>query len=68
MPDVFTFKVKKNYIFLAATDGVFNMLNTKEILKIVTQSKFENLVDAIISKANHAGGVDNITAIGCLVG
>jgi PPM family protein phosphatase len=67
MPDVFTFKVNKNYLFLAATDGVFNMLNTKEILKIVTQSKFENLVDAIISKANHAGGVDNITAIGCLV-
>lgn len=48
-------------VVLLCTDGLTNMLSDVEILDITLGS--ENAVDALIDRANTAGGLDNITVI-----
>ena len=50
------------YIMLCS-DGVTNMLNDEDILKIFQSNSFENVVQKIVNNANLNGGVDNITVI-----
>lgn len=50
------------YVFMC-TDGVTNMLNDNDILKIVKQNDDKYIVDEIVKTANLNGGVDNITAV-----
>ena len=50
------------YIFMC-TDGVTNMLNDNDVLKIVKQNDDKYIVDEIVKTANLNGGVDNITAV-----
>ena len=58
------FEKKTGYIMLC-TDGASNMLKDEEVLELFKNTKFENLADSIIAKANENGGADNITVVIC---
>ena len=66
-PDVYSISLKKNQLYLLATDGLFNMVAKDDILKIVEDNSFENFPKKLIAQANKNGGCDNITIIGCLI-
>ena len=53
---------KKGYLLLC-TDGLTNMLNDKEILKIIQGNNFEYIAEKLVLKANDKGGNDNITVV-----
>lgn len=55
-------KQDKGYLLLC-TDGLTNMLNDNEILKLLKQNDFDKIADLYIKKANDNGGVDNTTVI-----
>ena len=61
-PDIAVKGFLKDDILVITSDGLTNMVNDKEIYDIVTDN-IETATDKLIEKANHAGGLDNITVI-----
>lgn len=62
--DVFELPVSEGDGFILCSDGLSNMLDDEEILKIfIDASDTEACVDELIRKANEAGGTDNITVV-----
>jgi PPM family protein phosphatase len=57
-------QVKKGDTVLLCTDGLWDMLSDEEIYTIVKKgAKPEEICSKLISKANDAGGNDNITVV-----
>ena len=60
--DIKKINKKKGYLLLC-TDGLTNMLNDREILKIIQENNFEYTAEKLVLKANEKGGNDNITVV-----
>ena len=62
--DIFDMDLQTGDVILMCTDGLTNMLEDEEILKIITKEKgIENAGKKLIEEANKKGGRDNITAL-----
>ena len=64
--DTFLAKIRSKDLYLICTDGLYDMLEDSEILKIIDSTVYESLYKTGISlalKANLAGGRDNITFV-----
>ena len=61
-PDLLVEKLQKNDTILICSDGLTNMLNEEEIVKIINNNP-EQPNKELIAAANKAGGCDNITVI-----
>lgn len=61
-PDAMVKGFIKGDILLMCSDGLTNMVEEKEIYKILKENN-ENPSKELIEKANEAGGLDNITAV-----
>ncbi len=64
--DFFTEELEKDDIILMCSDGLSNMLEDKEIEKIVKDEMLEELIqkgDALVRAANDNGGKDNIAVV-----
>jgi serine/threonine protein phosphatase PrpC len=72
-PDVFSYKVAKNDIFLICSDGLSGFVSDADIAHLVnkfiddpqlaTEKALDELVAALITQANSNGGKDNISVI-----
>lgn len=59
---------KKNDCYILCSDGLSDMIQDEEILKVVDKyKKPERICVELINLANKYGGVDNITAVICTV-
>lgn len=69
MADFFEISVKKNDIILMCSDGLSNMIDDEEILKMVTQGREDIVMTSLrlVAKANEYGGKDNISIVMVLV-
>lgn len=54
--------ISDGYLMLCS-DGLTNMLEDKEILKIIKDNDFESLAETLVYESNENGGYDNITVI-----
>ncbi len=62
--DVYEFKTKKDDVILLCSDGLVNMVEDETILSVVsTAQDLEEAANTLVSKAEAAGGTDNITVI-----
>ncbi len=71
--DSFEYSISKNDMFLLCSDGLYSKVYDKEMIEMINQyipdpSKttpqiLDNLVQALIDRANHHGGNDNISII-----
>jgi protein phosphatase len=64
-PDYFEVELKPEDVVLMCSDGLTNMMDDKEIMKIVNDNK-EDLglaAKALVQKANENGGKDNISIV-----
>ncbi len=64
--DFFTEELHPGDIILMCSDGLTNMLEDREIEKIVRNEELEELIqkgDALINAANNNGGKDNIAVV-----
>ncbi len=64
-PDVFVGPVRKNDLFLLASDGLTGMLEDHQLFEVMKHTELmpQEQVDQLINEANRHGGLDNITAI-----
>jgi PPM family protein phosphatase len=63
-PDYRKYELQKGDIILLCSDGLWDMLSDEDILKIINTNKSAHeMSEELISEANIAGGVDNITVI-----
>jgi serine/threonine protein phosphatase PrpC len=53
-------KVSRNDVYLVCSDGLWNMLEDKEIHQIAINNNAETAVKLLIERANELGGKDNI--------
>lgn len=53
----------ENATLLVCTDGLSNLVDEKTIFETVKNTPQELCAEALVSKANEAGGLDNITAV-----
>jgi protein phosphatase len=64
LPDVITFPVGPDEIYIACSDGLSDMLTDEEIEAIAREHQEPwPLVDALVAAANERGGHDNITVV-----
>ncbi len=62
--DFFEVELKKNDRILMCSDGLTDMMEDGEILKIIeNRTDTEGMIDELIRVANEYGGNDNITVI-----
>jgi protein phosphatase len=61
--DVAAHPVQKNDTFLLCTDGLTEMVDDREIHRILAMSSPRDAVRKLLDAANDRGGVDNITAV-----
>ena len=61
-PDLLVETIEENDIILICSDGLTNMVQDEEIVKIVEEN-IEHSNKKLIQAANNAGGADNITVI-----
>ncbi len=61
-PDIIYKALVKDDILVICSDGLTNMIREDRILEIIKQDE-DIAVDLLISEANAAGGLDNITVI-----
>jgi cell division protein FtsI/penicillin-binding protein 2/serine/threonine protein phosphatase PrpC len=63
--DVYKLPFDKDEMFLLCSDGLTDMLTSKQILEIVDRysDKPKKIVESLIEAANNAGGKDNITIV-----
>lgn len=63
-PDIYVGALRAADKFLLASDGLTGMLEDGDLqAALLAHDGPQDLVDALISDANHRGGLDNITAI-----
>ena len=63
-PDMFTVDVQKGDKILMCTDGLSNMIEDADILKIVKESNdIDEAVKELVITANENGGTDNISVL-----
>ena len=62
VPDIFIEPLESSCEILLCSDGLYGMLDDKEIEAKLTENK-SNIVDEFIDAANAAGGNDNISVI-----
>ena len=63
-PEIFSVDLKKKDRVLMCSDGLTNMVEDSEILKIVRgNADIKEAVDILVDMANDNGGKDNITAM-----
>ncbi len=63
-PELGQIEISSGDIFLLCSDGLTTMLTPEEMVKIFeNDSELPTLAHSLISKANNAGGRDNITVI-----
>lgn len=55
-------KVSSDEVFLVCSDGLWNMIQDREIQDIVIRNNVEDAVKVLIRRANELGGKDNIAA------
>lgn len=73
IPDVFTYRICKNDIFMICSDGLHGKVSDRDILHIIQKhlsnpancalSQIETTVKELIQQANDNGGQDNISVI-----
>jgi protein phosphatase len=64
--DISNMKIKQKDLYLICSDGLYNMLDNKEILATIKSNRngvLDKIGLSLLQKANAAGGLDNITAI-----
>jgi serine/threonine protein phosphatase PrpC len=61
--DLFTEPVQAGDTLMLCTDGLWEMLEDDELSAIIKRSGPEESVEHLITRANEAGGADNVTAI-----
>ncbi len=62
--DFFDVKLEKNDIILLCSDGLTNMIEDREILRIVkTCSSIQEAAKRLVTEANRNGGKDNISVV-----
>lgn len=63
--DLYVIEPREGFLFLTASDGLFDMVSDKEIFELirVNTSNLKQLLDKLIEKANENGGRDNISII-----
>jgi serine/threonine protein phosphatase PrpC len=64
--DIFNSEILKNDMYLICSDGLYNMLDDKKILKIIGAVQDKSLYKiglSLVLEANLAGGIDNITVV-----
>lgn len=63
-PSVHTTNLEMNDLFLMCSDGLSDLLTTKEMEEIINQSSsLEKAAELLVAKANEFGGHDNITIV-----
>lgn len=63
-PEIFSIDLKDNQKIFMCTDGMTNMVEDNQILRIIKSSgNIEQAVDTLIKTANKNGGKDNISAM-----
>lgn len=65
IPDYFEVELSVGDLVLMCSDGLTNMLDDEEIMKIIKNSDYnlENAVKTLVNEANDHGGKDNISII-----
>lgn len=59
-----SFQIEVDTQYLICSDGLYDMITSAEIMEVLAQkSNLQQKVEALINRANLAGGKDNITAI-----
>ena len=64
--DTFLAEIEENDLYLICSDGLYNMLEDNEILKIIKSIEDGSLYKmglSLVLKANLSGGLDNITVV-----
>lgn len=62
--DVYHFKLEPGQLFISASDGLFDMVEDKEIVSILaSQTNKEEALNLLIKRACDNGGVDNISVV-----
>ena len=62
--DTFTTEAEPNDIYLLCSDGLTDMISTREILSVVEESRdLDAAARSLIDAANAGGGEDNITVV-----
>ena len=61
-PDLLVETIEKDDIILICSDGLTNMVQDEEIVRII-ENNVEHSNKKLIQAANNAGGADNITVI-----
>lgn len=62
-PDVFTRKIKSGDLFLMCSDGLSNLVDTKEMEKELQEREAVTAAKNLVDIANKRGGDDNITVV-----
>jgi protein phosphatase len=62
-PDILRHTLEKGDRFLLCTDGLSEMVDDREIARIIENSEPREAVQELIAAANRNGGVDNITVV-----
>ncbi len=64
-PDITTFEVEPEDVFLLCTDGLTKMLDDRRILDLLLRAgdSRENMGQCLVREANRMGGEDNITIV-----
>lgn len=60
-PDVYDYKMSKKCSIILACDGVWDVLDSKEVVKLIRDKKVVNSCDKILNEAIRKGSTDNIT-------
>ncbi|OGW36198.1 MAG: hypothetical protein A2010_13820 [Nitrospirae bacterium GWD2_57_9] len=58
-----TIELRENDVLLLCTDGLTEMIEDREIERILLSSALPDAVQGLIAAANRNGGVDNITVV-----
>lgn len=67
-PDIYVVDVAVGDLFLLCSDGLTDMVPENELTEILSQEiPLSNKVAQLIETANNHGGVDNVSAVLCLV-
>lgn len=61
--DLYKYDINKDDIFLVCTDGLYNMVDEEDIMKITQNNNPQEAVKKLINLANKNGGNDNITVL-----
>ena len=62
-PDVFFVDIKINDRFVLFTDGIYGMIEPKDLKRIISENNVNDLPAKLVEAANNAGGKDNATVI-----